>query len=62
MRIIDIGGRDVLSYKQMLQTLGELRGQRRLFLPSPVSNIAFYSYAASLFTPVPAEEISLSTI
>lgn len=51
----DIGGRDVLSYRQMLDTLGGLRGRRHFFVPSPISNIAFHSYAISLFTPVPAE-------
>ena len=56
-RSLDIGGRDVLTYREMLAILADLLGLRRLFLPCPFSNIAFFSYCASLLTPVPAQII-----
>lgn len=53
-RSYDIGGGDVLSYREMLKILAELRGKRRLFVPCPCSRIGVYAYLASLLTPVPA--------
>ncbi|HUV65324.1 MAG TPA: SDR family oxidoreductase [Sedimentisphaerales bacterium] len=50
----DIGGQDVLTYRGMLGILADLLGRRRLFIPCPFSNIRFFSYCASLLTPVPA--------
>jgi uncharacterized protein YbjT (DUF2867 family) len=50
----DIGGQDILTYKKMLDILAALLGKRRLFIPCPFSNIGFFAYCASLFTPVPA--------
>jgi uncharacterized protein YbjT (DUF2867 family) len=56
--IYDIGGKDILSYREMLKILAELLGKRRLFLPSPFSSIRFYSYLISLLTPVPAQIVA----
>lgn len=53
-RTFDIGGADVLTYEEMLKTHAEVLGRKRLFVPSPVSSIGFYSYITSLLTPVPA--------
>ncbi len=53
----DIGGSDVLTYKEMLKTLARIRGKKRLFLPCPFGHIGFFSYLASLVTPVPARII-----
>jgi uncharacterized protein YbjT (DUF2867 family) len=50
----DIGGREVLSYQQMMKTLAQILGKKRLFIPLPCSSIRLYSYITSLFTPVPA--------
>lgn len=50
----DIGGKDVLNYRQMLEILANLLGKKRLFIPCPMSSIGPYAYFASLFTPVPA--------
>jgi uncharacterized protein YbjT (DUF2867 family) len=50
----DIGGRDVLSYQQMLKIFADLLARRRLFLPCPFCNIGLFAYFASLLTPVPA--------
>lgn len=50
----DIGGRDVLTYEMILRTMAHMLNQRKLFVPSPFSNIAFYSYVMSFFTSVSA--------
>ncbi len=51
----DIGGTDVLSYRDMLKTMAGILGKRRYFISVPVSNIELYSYLASLLTPVPMQ-------
>ncbi len=53
-RSFDIGGPDVLTYEEMLKTHAQILGKKRLFIPSPISSIRFYSYVTSLLTPVPA--------
>jgi uncharacterized protein YbjT (DUF2867 family) len=53
-RSFDIGGSDVLTYKQMMGIFASLLGKRRLFIPCPFCNIRVFSYVASLLTPVPA--------
>ncbi|MDF7809475.1 SDR family oxidoreductase [Pontiellaceae bacterium B12219] len=53
-RTFDIGGADILTYEQMLKTHAEILGKKRRFIPSPISNIGFYSYITSLLTPIPA--------
>jgi len=54
----DIGGDDVLSYQDMMKIMAKLLRKRRLFLPSPISNIKLYSYIISLISPVPAQIIA----
>lgn len=51
--VFDIGGYDILSYKEMLRIHADLLGKKRVFLPVPVSDIRLFSYLASLVTPVP---------
>ena len=53
-KTFDIGGDDVLTYKEMLKIVAEEMGKRLIFLPSPVSWIAPYAYIANMFTSVPA--------
>jgi uncharacterized protein YbjT (DUF2867 family) len=53
-RSFDIGGHDVLTYRQMLRIFADLLGKKRLFVPCPFCNIGLFSYFASLVTPVPA--------
>ncbi len=53
-RSYDIGGKDVLTYKQMLKALARLQGKKRLFLFCPCSRIGLFAYLISLVTPVPA--------
>jgi uncharacterized protein YbjT (DUF2867 family) len=50
----EICGDDVLSYREMIQTLARILRKRRVFFKSPVSSIKLYSYFTSLLTPVPA--------
>jgi len=50
----DIGGCDILSYREMLKIRAELLNKKRYFVPFFISHIGFYSYVGSLFTPVPA--------
>ncbi len=56
--VYDIGGTDILTYEEMMKVLAKLLGKKRLFFSSPFSSIRFYSYVASLITPVPAQVIS----
>ena len=50
----DIGGQDILTYRQMLEIFAEITGIKRLFFRGPFSRLRFYAYIASLVTPVPA--------
>ncbi len=50
----DIGGQDILTYREMLEIFAEVTGKKRLFFVSPLSRLGFYAYIASLVTPVPA--------
>ncbi len=52
-RSFDIGGKDVLTYEEMLKILAQLRQKKVLFVFTPLSNIRLYAYFASLLTPVP---------
>jgi uncharacterized protein YbjT (DUF2867 family) len=53
-RIIEIGGRDVISYGEMMTQYAEVRGLRRLMLPVPVLTPRLSSYWVDLVTPIPA--------
>ena len=50
----DIGGIDVVTYRQMLNILADLLNRKIFLVPFFYSDIRFYSYIASLITPVPA--------
>lgn len=50
----DTGGLDVMTYEEMMRTLAEILGRRRLFLRPLFSSVRVYSYLAGLLTPVPA--------
>ncbi len=49
----DIGGIEILTYEQMLRSLSGILDKKKLFINTSFSNIRFYSYIASLLTPVP---------
>jgi uncharacterized protein YbjT (DUF2867 family) len=53
-RTFDIGGSDILTYKDMIKIHAEVLGKKRIFIRSPISNIKLFSYITSLLTPVPA--------
>ncbi|MHB1191177.1 MAG: SDR family oxidoreductase [Armatimonadota bacterium] len=48
----DIGGPDILSYREMLRVFAEVLGLRRLFVRLPLYNLRLYSYVIGLVTPV----------
>lgn len=51
----DIGGKDVMTYALMLKSFSEILHKKTIFIPAPFLSIGFYSYFASLLTPVPAQ-------
>ncbi len=53
-RTFDIGGSDILTYEEILKIQIDILRKKRIFIPSPISHIGFYSYITSLLTPVPA--------
>jgi hypothetical protein len=52
-RDFDIGGPDILTYEQMLKIPARLLNKKTPFISTSFSYIRFYSYLASLLTPVP---------
>ncbi|MBL6989472.1 MAG: SDR family oxidoreductase [Bacteriovoracaceae bacterium] len=50
----DIGGPDILTYKEMLVKLAEILGKKRVFLKSPIHSSKVISYISSLISSVPA--------
>ncbi len=51
--IVEVGGRDVLSYREMMERLAGLRGRRRLILTVPVLTPRLSSLWCGLVTSVP---------
>jgi uncharacterized protein YbjT (DUF2867 family) len=49
----DVGGRDVLTYEEMLKDFAKIIKKRMLFIKSPFNAVSLYSYMASLISPVP---------
>lgn len=52
-KLFDIGGKDQLSYKEMIILFAAIINKKKLIYNSPVSNYGFYAYIASMVTPVP---------
>ena len=50
----DIGGQDLLSYKEMLKIQAALLNKKRIYINIPSYNYSVFGYIASLLTPVPA--------
>ena len=48
----DIGGPDILSYQEMLQTFADIFGLKRLYIHLCVYNLRVTAYFVSLLTPV----------
>jgi uncharacterized protein YbjT (DUF2867 family) len=53
-RSFDVGGPDVLTYKQMIERIGRLRNRRPLIVEVPVLTPRLSSYWLHLVTPVQA--------
>ncbi|MDG0808982.1 NAD-dependent epimerase/dehydratase family protein [Cohnella rhizosphaerae] len=54
-RAIDIGGPDVLTYKQMLRQTAEALGKKRLFIPFPAFSVYLSRLWLALVTGTPKE-------
>jgi len=52
-RILEIGGRDILSYGQMMLTYARVRGLKRWLVPVPVLTPRLSSWWVRLVTPLP---------
>ncbi|MDY6970953.1 MAG: SDR family oxidoreductase [Thermodesulfobacteriota bacterium] len=50
----DIGGQDVLTYKEMLRRFVRFLNKKRLLISLPLFSISVAAYVISLLTPVPA--------
>jgi uncharacterized protein YbjT (DUF2867 family) len=57
-REFDIGGIEIMSYRQILERLARLLGRRIFLVRIPVSEPKLYGYLVSLLTPVPAPIVS----
>jgi uncharacterized protein YbjT (DUF2867 family) len=53
-KIIEIGGADILNYKDMMLIYARLRGLRRFIIPVPVLTPRLSSYWVHLVTPIPS--------
>ena len=53
-RIIEIGGKEVVTYGEMMLTYAQARGLKRWMLPVPVLTPRLSSYWINLVTPIPA--------
>ncbi len=53
-RVLDIGGPDVLTYRDMMQTYAAVKGLRRLIITAPVLTPRLSAYWVNLMTPIPA--------
>src|SRR3954447_22875752 len=53
-QIIEIGGRDVLTYREMMSTYARVRVLRLFILPVPVLTPRLSSYWVHLVTPIPS--------
>jgi hypothetical protein len=52
-KIIDIGGPEILSYREMMRTVARVLGLRRVVIPVPVLTPRLSSYWVNLVTPIP---------
>lgn len=53
-RIVEIGGPDVMSYRDMMLTYARVRGLKRKMISTPVLSPRLSSYWINLITPIPA--------
>jgi uncharacterized protein YbjT (DUF2867 family) len=50
----DIGGDEVMSYREMMKTVAGILDRKRLFITMPFVSLRVFGYIAGLVTPVPA--------
>jgi len=53
-KVIEIGGKDVVTYREMMLGYAKARGLKRLLIPVPVLTPRLSSYWLHLVTPIPA--------
>ena len=53
-KTFDIGGLEVMTYREMMTELAALLGKRTRFLRAPIRGTRLVAYVISLLTPVPA--------
>lgn len=53
-KIIEIGGPDVMTYREMMLNYADIRGLKRFMVPTPVLSPKLSSYWINLITPIPA--------
>jgi uncharacterized protein YbjT (DUF2867 family) len=53
-RILEIGGKDILNYAELMKTYASIRGLKRLMLTVPVLTPRLSSYWVDLVTPIPS--------
>ena len=51
-RFYDIGGKDILSYEEMIKIMVKILGRKKIFLPVPFSSTFLFGNLASMFTNV----------
>lgn len=54
-QIVEIGGTDVITYREMMLTYARVRGLRRLLIPVPVLTPRLSSYWVHWMTPIPSD-------
>lgn len=52
--IIEIGGKDVMTYAEMMKTYARINGLKRILMPVPVLTPKLSSYWVHWMTPIPA--------
>ena len=53
-KIVEIGGQDILTYREMMLIYARLRGLRRYIIPIPLLTPHLSSYWVHLVTPIPS--------
>ena len=54
-QIVEIGGKDVITYREMMLGYARVRGLRRLLIPVPVLTPRLSSYWVHWMTPIPSD-------
>ncbi len=49
----DIGGKDILTYHKMLETLAKILNKKITFISASFDTLSLYAYGVSMVTPVP---------